>query len=404
VILLVVSAVSGAAAPATADPRHDKRKVDQQIARTRAAIEVASDRVERAATAYTVATRQLPGARATLARAQGVVVGALAAARSAARAAQRATATRDAARASLAQARTAVAAAGQRVGAYAADAYKGHDVARMTALLNAPSPTDFVLALSYLDRVAAGQQDALYDAVASRIVARGRESDAAAAERAAVEALREANQAVGRAQTAAARARQAERRVAALAAQRKRALGVAKHERRATLARYRELRLESRRIAEQIRAMAFGGRFPAVVGVGSARLPMPVHGWKSSDFGMRFDPFYHVWQLHAGVDIAADSGAPIRAAASGRVFRAGWNGGYGNYTCIYHGIYQGSALATCYAHQSAISVRVGQWVSRGDVIGRVGSTGASTGTHLHFEVRVNGNPINPLPWLPGCLC
>ena len=126
--------------------------------------------------------------------------------------------------------------------------------------------------------------------------------------------------------------------------------------------------------------------------------------WKSSDFGMRFDPFYRVWQLHAGVDIAADSGAPIRAAASGRVFRAGWNGGYGNYTCIYHGLYKGKALATCYAHQSAISVRVGRWVSRGEVIGRVGSTGASTGTHLHFEVRVNGNPINLVPWLPGCLC
>jgi murein DD-endopeptidase MepM/ murein hydrolase activator NlpD len=401
---LAVSAVSGAAAPATADPGHDKRRVDQQLARTRAAIEVASQRVERAVTAYTVATRRLPDARATLARAQGVVAGARAAARSAARSARRANATRDTARASLAQAWTAVTGARERVGEYASDAYKGHDVARMTALLNAPSPADFVLALSYLDRIAAGQKSALDDAVASRLVAKWRENAAAVAEEAAVEALREANHAVGRAQTAAARAKQAERRVAALAGQRKRALKVARHERRATMARYALLRAESRRIAEQIRMMAAGGGFPAVVGIGPSRLPMPVHGWKSSDFGMRFDPFYHMWQLHAGVDLAANSGAPIRAAASGRVFRAGWNGGYGNYTCIYHGLYQGKGLATCYAHQSAIFVRVGRWVSRGDVIGRVGTTGASTGNHLHFEVRLNGNPINPLPWLPGCLC
>jgi murein DD-endopeptidase MepM/ murein hydrolase activator NlpD len=403
-MILLVAAVSGAATPAIADPRHDKHRVDQQLARTRASIEVASKRVVRAAAAYTVANRLLPGARATLARAQGVVVGAQAAARSAAKSARRASAARDTARVQLGQAWTAVTAAREEVGSYAADAYKGHDVARMTAILNAPSPSEFVLALSYLDRVAAGRKQALDDAVATRLVAKMRENAAAVAEQAAVEALQEANHAVSRARTAAARAKRAERRVAALALQRKRALGVARHERRATMHRYALLRAESRRIAEQIRWMAAGGSYPAVVGIGPSRLPMPVHGWKSSDFGMRFDPFYRVWQLHAGVDIAANGGTPIRAAASGRVFRAGWNGGYGNYTCIYHGLYQGKGLATCYAHQSAIFVHVGQWVSRDQVIGRVGTTGASTGNHLHFEVRLNGNPINPVPWLPGCLC
>ena len=131
---------------------------------------------------------------------------------------------------------------------------------------------------------------------------------------------------------------------------------------------------------------------------------MPVNGWKSSDFGMRFDPFYQVWQLHAGVDFAAPGGAPIWAVESGNVFRAGWNGGYGNYTCIYHGTYQGQGFATCYAHQSQILVSVGQQVQRGQVVGLVGTTGASTGTHLHFEVRLDGNPVDPVPWLPACLC
>ena len=131
---------------------------------------------------------------------------------------------------------------------------------------------------------------------------------------------------------------------------------------------------------------------------------MPVNGWKSSDFGKRYDPYYHVWQLHAGVDIAADGGTPIYAAADGQVASAGWSGGYGNYTCVATARYQGRSLRTCYAHQSQILVNDGQRVRRGQVIGRVGTTGASTGDHLHFEVRLDGDPVDPLSWLPGCLC
>ena len=110
-------------------------------------------------------------------------------------------------------------------------------------------------------------------------------------------------------------------------------------------------------------------------------------------------------QLHAGTDYAAPRGTPIRAAASGRVIRAGWNGGYGNYTCIYHyEVSGGRGLSTCYGHQSSILVSKGQWVTRGQTIGRVGTTGASTGYHLHFETRVDGVPRNPLGYLPACLC
>jgi murein DD-endopeptidase MepM/ murein hydrolase activator NlpD len=108
--------------------------------------------------------------------------------------------------------------------------------------------------------------------------------------------------------------------------------------------------------------------------------------------------------LHAGSDFAADRGTPIRAAAAGRVVQAGWNGGYGNYTCLDHGSYQGDEFHTCYGHQSAILVHVGEHVRRGEIIGRVGTTGASTGNHLHFETRFNGVPKNPLPYLPSCLC
>jgi len=150
--------------------------------------------------------------------------------------------------------------------------------------------------------------------------------------------------------------------------------------------------------AAALRGPAAGSNALALPYAGG-RLLQPVQGRLSSEFGNRFDPYFRVWQLHAGADIAAPAGAPIRAAAGGRVVRAEWFGGYGNYTCVEHGLVREQRLTTCYAHQSQILVAVGQVVAAGDPIGRVGSTGASTGPHLHFEVRLGGRPVDPLPWL-----
>jgi murein DD-endopeptidase MepM/ murein hydrolase activator NlpD len=115
----------------------------------------------------------------------------------------------------------------------------------------------------------------------------------------------------------------------------------------------------------------------------------PVNGPVTSPFGYRWG------RLHAGIDIGVPYGTPIHAAAAGTVVLAGWTGGYGNYTCIDHG----GGLATCYAHQSSYAVSAGAHVSQGQVIGYVGSTGHSFGAHLHFEVRINGNPVDPLGYL-----
>jgi murein DD-endopeptidase MepM/ murein hydrolase activator NlpD len=115
----------------------------------------------------------------------------------------------------------------------------------------------------------------------------------------------------------------------------------------------------------------------------------PVSGPVTSPFGYRWG------RLHAGIDIAVPVGTPIHAAASGTVVLAGWVDGYGNYTCIDHG----GGLATCYAHQSSLAVSVGTHVTQGQVIGYSGNTGHSTGPHLHFEVRINGTPVDPLGYL-----
>lgn len=102
-------------------------------------------------------------------------------------------------------------------------------------------------------------------------------------------------------------------------------------------------------------------------------------------------------RLHAGVDFGAGPGTPIVAADNGTVVSAGWTGGYGNAVIIDHG----GGVATLYGHQSRLAVRSGARVSRGQVIGYVGSTGMSTGPHLHFELRVNGVPRDPMSRLRG---
>jgi murein DD-endopeptidase MepM/ murein hydrolase activator NlpD len=124
---------------------------------------------------------------------------------------------------------------------------------------------------------------------------------------------------------------------------------------------------------------------------GTGSMIWPVNGPITSPFCER-----RAWEAcHPGIDIGVSSGTPIRAADSGRVVLAGWNGGYGNYTCIQHT----ASLSSCYAHQSSIQVSVGQDVSQGDVIGLVGCTGLCFGDHLHFEVRIDGAVTNPLNYL-----
>jgi murein DD-endopeptidase MepM/ murein hydrolase activator NlpD len=138
-------------------------------------------------------------------------------------------------------------------------------------------------------------------------------------------------------------------------------------------------------------ALQQASRTPAAgpIRQGTGQFIWPVSGTFTSPFGMRWG------RLHAGIDIAAPEGTPIRAADAGRVVLAGWMGGYGNYTCIQHT----SSLSTCYAHQSRLGTSTGASVSQGQVMGYVGNTGNSFGAHLHFEVRVNGSPVDPMGYL-----
>ncbi len=121
----------------------------------------------------------------------------------------------------------------------------------------------------------------------------------------------------------------------------------------------------------------------------------PVRGWITSRFGPRCSPFFRGTTFHHGIDIANEEGTSIKAVADGIVTYSGWEGGYGKLMVIDHGY----GYSTRYAHLQRSLVNIGQRVRRGQVIGFMGNTGRSTAPHLHFEIRVNGIPVNPLKYL-----
>ncbi len=156
----------------------------------------------------------------------------------------------------------------------------------------------------------------------------------------------------------------------------------------------RELKKQSDRLAAMI---ARTTRDSGVVVKGG--FIKPVYGPITSPFGWRVHPIFKSRIFHTGIDIGVPYGTPIKAANSGKVIFTGWYGGYGKVVIIDHGSCTGAPTTTLYAHMSQIKASKGQTITRGQVIGLVGTTGYATGPHLHFEVRINGKPQNPVSYI-----
>jgi murein DD-endopeptidase MepM/ murein hydrolase activator NlpD len=257
----------------------------------------------------------------------------------------------------------------------------------LSFVVSASSFSEIVDSYEYLSRI--GKQD---QRIAREVKAA---KERAAAEREATARTRrlaEATVAVISARTAAAREvrdRLASQRDTLAAAEQLKASALtdARETREEYLHEVEALAAQSAALAATIRSSAAGS-----TGTGAPSASgfiWPVNGFVVSGFGMRWG------RMHEGIDIAASSGTPIWAAAAGTVIHAGWLGGYGNLVVVDHG----NGLATAYAHASAILVSVGQHVGQGETIALVGTTGNSTGPHLHFEVRVNGVAVDPLLYL-----
>lgn len=149
----------------------------------------------------------------------------------------------------------------------------------------------------------------------------------------------------------------------------------------------------SQKLGEEIRALQQKEGF---VRTGKLAMVWPVRGRVTSQYGSRYHPIIKRYRMHSGIDIAVPTGTPICAAESGVVIHSGLLGGYGYALVIDHG----DGVSTLYGHCSALLVGSGKVVQKGQVIARAGNTGLSTGPHLHFEVRVNGSPVDPMRYLP----
>lgn len=170
-------------------------------------------------------------------------------------------------------------------------------------------------------------------------------------------------------------------------------LNAATYERETAEQAYRELIETSRQIEQLIKRIQSGEKN---IGGSTGTMTWPAEGEITSPFGWRVHPIFGTQRLHTGIDIGADYGDSVRAADGGVVIHADWMGGYGNAVIIDHG----NGISTLYAHNSQLLVDEGQSVAKGQTVARCGSTGYSTGPHVHFEVRQNGSPVNPLNYLP----
>ena len=180
-----------------------------------------------------------------------------------------------------------------------------------------------------------------------------------------------------------------------------RELATARRDKRSTLATVQEdkedslehmrsLQAESAELGARIRSAQSTAIVPAPTGAASAAgFVWPVHGVLTSGFGWRWG------RMHEGIDLAVASGTPVVASAAGTVIVAGWLGGYGNLVVVDHG----NGVSTAYGHNTSVTVGVGQSVAQGQLIAYSGNTGHSTGPHVHFEVRINGSPVDPLGYL-----
>ncbi|MCH7231272.1 M23 family metallopeptidase [Glycomyces sp. L485] len=399
--LLLGVAASG---PASGLPSQDELDaVEREKARMAAALEGASEEVAEAGQTLAETESRLPGAERAVDEAEGRIAAAEAIAAESQQDAEEAREALAAAEAEFEAAAAAVEEAREAQAEMLTAIYRGVELLTVDAILGADDMSQVVDGLSYFEFMVEGKNAAVEDVTLKRREAANVEAAASVAEAVAAEAGAEAEDALAAAEVRVDEAVAARAEVEQLVAERTDALAVAEAAEVEAEAEYERLEAESERLAEELRSASSSegsSGDSSSDGESGSGFAVPVNGWKSSDFGWRRHPIYGTSRFHGGTDFAAGHGSTIYAADSGTVVHAGWSGSYGMLTCIGHG----GGLNSCYAHQSSIWVSKGERVSRNEGIGAVGSTGASTGAHLHFEVRKGGERVNPLGYLPSCLC
>ncbi len=396
---------------------HQQQRLDGAIDETQADLDQSSAELVAATSALEAARIELDRAQEDLAEARGELSAAKSLDRQMQHKLHQAVRRLREARAALAESRAGVARQEETLGQIAVQNYQSGDPALLglSMVLHSQDPSGLSSQLNSVRSVMDKESATLDRLEVSRILLEVQEEEVQQArERVAVQ-REEAAANLERKRALASAAQDAEARVADLAALRESAHSAAVSAREADLEHLRGLQQEQLRISELLEQKAEEARLLAAAAAAAAAsaqgavdlgrrrsngfLDFPVNTYITSHYGMRFHPVYHRWALHDGTDFGAPCGTPIRAAASGTVLATYFNAGYGNRIILDNGFHRGVGLGTSYNHLSSDSVSVGDKVKRGDIIGYVGTTGYSTGCHLHFMVFESGTAVDPLNWL-----
>ncbi len=402
------SAADGSPGPAAPGaPGSGPADFDTVLGQLREEFAESSEAMVRAAADLRLANSALPGAKETAAHARRLLL-------TAQRRQDRARARRGEAQVRLmlstqdAEASAeAVAEQRDRIGRLARAAYQGGGtMSEVSMLLEAQSASDFAERLVALQSVVSSQRSALDDLRIEQEAIGSRNADLEEIRDELAAADKQAQRELRAVATLEASARAAEEQVSRLVATRAAALAAAALAQAADDAAAARRESDANQLTIELAAQARqelgdgantdGSTVPGRPGT----LGWPVAGRVSSPFGMRVHPITGVYKLHTGTDLSAASGTPIGAARAGVVTAAGWSSAYGWRTVVSHGVVDGVLLTTTYNHQERLGVQVGDRLAAGQQLGTVGSTGYSTGCHLHFEVYVNSSLVDPQRWLP----
>jgi murein DD-endopeptidase MepM/ murein hydrolase activator NlpD len=319
----------------------------------------------------------------------------------------------DRARADLAEGRRAVDAQRSRLAGFAAETFQDSDsrMLKLRVFLKTETPETLTTQMDAVESISDKHSASMGRLKASEVLLTVQEEEVEAAKRAVAAKRAAAARNLERKQRLEDQAERAEQQVSHLVAARAEAEQQAEAAKQQDLSRVQELESERQQISDRLaelarqrraalaRARAAARASRAAARAAAGDLMYPVDSYITSSYGMRYHPILHYRKLHDGTDFGAGCGTPVRAADEGRVLSAYYSTGYGNQIVVDHGIERGVSLSTSYNHLSSYAVSSGEQVARGEVIGYAGTTGYSTGCHLHFMVYENGATADPMGWL-----
>lgn len=410
--LVAVMALGVSAAHAD-DLKDKKNKVERELKGAHQDLEESSAQLRKAAARLDAAQQQLGVAKTRLATARGKVE--VARERDAQMQAELVAAEAElaAAEAALAQGQVDRDAQRAKVARTVTDMYAEGDpeLIAFSSLLDADSTEELTRREGVRD-VVIGQEAREYDELkAAEVLLEVRQDQVTEARDAVATKRQAAAEHLELMQALESEEQAAKDSVVSLVIERRDARAGASAARAKDIAKLRKLEKEQQQIEEMLRKRALAAlrRQRAAQAAANARsqastpspgaLAYPVDGYVTSPFGFRTHPIYKYWSLHDGIDFGGGCGTPLRATAPGKVVSSSYSGVYGNRLVIDHGVLGGKGVATIYNHASGYNVGVGDQVETGQVIGFVGSTGWSTGCHLHFTVMANGQAVDPMNWL-----